>query len=486
MIATINIDSGVFLPCYRHILEPNDIDIEFIWGGRDSGKSHFTAQKLILDCLQLKYFRCIMIKKTYESIKDSQWQTIKDIVEEWGLSAFFQFKVSPLEIICTNGNKFISRGCDNAPKLKSIRNPSHAWYEEGDQITIEDFTTISTTLRTNKGKVKQYFLFNPELPKGVMDKKNFWLYKNYFAGTNDKNFTQSITYEINSKPHTVTYRSTHTTYKDNLENVTADRIAMYENLKVTNPNKYLPYCLGEWGQYSNELPFFYSYNHDKHYNFEQYRVSGDYEFVIGFDFNANPTSAVLGQFNRHKITWNVFDVIIADEMNNYNVSPLAAVCLQIKEKYIETGLIPAYKIRVTGDASGKAGSADRQKAQTYYSIIASYLKLNEAQIIIRNANLTHIMSGEMINEVLHKIPKGHFNLFDVPDLEADIKRAFPDKDKSLNDAKRTFGLHILDAWRYLMDSWFGHINNHYTGSIEEVKNNIRVYAKRIESLKKVA
>ena len=166
MIATINIDSNVFLPCYRHILEPNDIDIEFIFGGRDSGKSHFTSQKLILDCLQLKYFRCIMIKKTYESIKDSQWQTIKDIVEEWGLSAFFQFKVSPLEIICTNGNKFISRGCDNPTKLKSIRNPSHAWYEEGDQISLEDFTTITTTLRTSIGKVKQYFLFNPVIVTG--------------------------------------------------------------------------------------------------------------------------------------------------------------------------------------------------------------------------------------------------------------------------------------------------------------------------------
>jgi len=41
----IEIDTEVYLPCYRHITEPdNDIDIELIWGGRDSGKSHFLGQ----------------------------------------------------------------------------------------------------------------------------------------------------------------------------------------------------------------------------------------------------------------------------------------------------------------------------------------------------------------------------------------------------------------------------------------------------------
>jgi PBSX family phage terminase large subunit len=487
LTADIEIDESIFLPCYQHILEDNDIDIEFIWGGRDSGKSHFVAQKLILDCLNLDYFRCIMIKKTYESIKDSQWQTIKDIVNEWNLDAYFTFLSSPLEIKCYNGNKFIARGCDNPTKLKSIRNPSHAWYEEGDQITLEDFTTISTTLRTNTGKVKQYFVFNPELPKGIIDKKDFWLYKNYFSFTNEKNFTHEIKYKLSEKIEaTIKYRSTHTTYKDNLEYVTEDRIVTHENLKVTNPGKYLPYTLGEWGTYSNEMPFFYSYSHSKHYSFGKYELSKDYTLDIGFDFNIAPCCAVIGQHNRHKLTWNVFDVIIADPTNKYHLSPLAAVCAEIREKYIDTGLISAYRIRVTGDASGKHGSADRQEAQTFYHTIMRSLKLNESQLEIRNANVTHVMSGDMINEVLYKLPQGHLNLIDVPELEKDIRKAYPDKDKSLNDAKKKFGLHILDAWRYLMDMWFGYVNGYYVDNIEEIQNNIISINRRIESLKKVA
>lgn len=38
----LGIDSSTILDTYRHILEPNDIDIEFLYGGRDSGKSHFS------------------------------------------------------------------------------------------------------------------------------------------------------------------------------------------------------------------------------------------------------------------------------------------------------------------------------------------------------------------------------------------------------------------------------------------------------------
>lgn len=468
----IEIDEEIFLSCYRHLLEANDIDIEFIWGGRDSGKSHFIAQKLILDCLELPYFRCIMIKKTHESIKDSQWQTIKDIVAEWNLDEFFTFKTSPLEIECKNGNKFIARGCDNPTKLKSIRNPSHAWYEEGDQLTLEDFTTISTTLRTNTGKVKQYFVFNPELPKGITDKKDFWLYKNYFAHTNEKNFIKELMINVKGKDYTIKYRSTHTTYRDNLEYCTGDRIVTHENLKVTNPNKYLPYTLGEWGTYSNDMPFFYSYNQDKHFTFEEYNVNPDLGIDIGFDFNANPTSAVIGQRDLKNLKWHIIDVIIADEGNELSVSPLAAVCIKIKKKY---GNIPSYRYTITGDASGKSGSADRQKAQTFYFTIMKYLNLKENQILVRGANPTHVYSGEMINNVLSKLPKGVFNIYNIPELEKDILAAFPDKDKALNEAKSKFGLHILDAWRYLMDYWFGFSNNQWcknTVETERILTNI--------------
>src|SRR5687768_4439880 len=94
----VQIKRHKFLPCYQHLLESNDFDIEFIWGGRDSGKSQHVAQHLIHLSLSLEYFRCVLIKKTFESIKDSQWQTVKDITENWNIDDLFNFNKSPLEI----------------------------------------------------------------------------------------------------------------------------------------------------------------------------------------------------------------------------------------------------------------------------------------------------------------------------------------------------------------------------------------------------
>jgi len=81
------IPSVVYIPCYRHLNQAK-ADIHFLWGGRDSGKSHYIAQRLIRKCMKARYFRCIMVKKTGNSIEASQWQTIKEIVEDWGCQSY--------------------------------------------------------------------------------------------------------------------------------------------------------------------------------------------------------------------------------------------------------------------------------------------------------------------------------------------------------------------------------------------------------------
>jgi phage terminase large subunit len=99
-----------------------------LYGGRGSSKSDFIAKYLIYRCLSDSYFRCVLVRNTYETIKESQYATIKDTIDDLGLSELFQFKLQPLEIICQNGNRFIARGCDDTTKLKSIKDPSMVWY----------------------------------------------------------------------------------------------------------------------------------------------------------------------------------------------------------------------------------------------------------------------------------------------------------------------------------------------------------------------
>lgn len=462
----IEIKRHKFLSCYHHLLLDNDIDIEFVWGGRDSGKSQHVAQQLIHESLKLPYFRCVLIKKTFESIKDSQWQTIKDICDNWGIDDLYQFRISPLEIENKKGNRFISRGCDNPAKLKSIRNPSHVWIEEGDQLTLEDFTAIVTTLRTDIGKVKIYFVFNPELPKGITDKEQFWLYKHWFSNTTEVNFTCEKHMRAQNTDVVIKYRSTNTTYKDN-PYCPPERQAFHESLKEMNPAKYVPYTLGLWGSYYNEVPFFYAYNEQRHLTFDNYIPTYDRYFDIGFDFNHTPCTAVIGQIDYDGIP-HIFDVIITDVSTMSGLSPLAALCEKIRMKYLDTGITINARIRVTGDASGRANSADRQEAQTYYNTIKNILNLNDGNLYVRKANITHIASGEMINTALYKM---QYKIHDCEMLISDIKKAYPDKDSSLNEAKRQFGLHILDAWRYLNDMWFAY-SGYWMKNPKDILDNI--------------
>ena len=205
-----------------------------LWGGRGSSKSTFAAQKLIFRCLSEPYFRFLLIRKVGETVKDSQWQTIKDEVFRWGVEDLFHFTTNPLEINCQNGNKFLCRGLDKPEKIKSVKDPSGAWYEEGNQITETDFITVTTSIRSNQAKyLQEIFSFNPEY--NGADYTDFWIHKYFFEGRAGTSFEDEIKIKVPNQPDPLVYGFTvhHSTYKDN-QYITPEAVATYEALKQTN------------------------------------------------------------------------------------------------------------------------------------------------------------------------------------------------------------------------------------------------------------
>lgn len=282
---------SIILPVYRHLVD-DDSDVKLLWGGRDSGKTHFIAQKLLIECLELDYFRCIMSKKVGESIKGAQWQALKDVAYDWGIDHLFKFKVSPLSIECVNGNTFIAHGLDKPGKARGITNPSHLWTEETNQITEADYLNISTTLRSNKGRVVEWHSFNPESENGQPEK--FWLFKKFYAGVKNiySNFVRNI--EIKLEDGTIAklkYSSTHTTYRTN-PYLSAERRAKIEILKIHNPYYYEVFSLGIWGVKRTGMEMFTGFwDRSKHMR----PVGPDYSrpFQLWFDFNRIPYSTCL-------------------------------------------------------------------------------------------------------------------------------------------------------------------------------------------------
>lgn len=436
------IPTSVYLPCYRH-LNTSKADIKLLWGGRDSGKSHYIAQRLIRKCLKAPFFRCIMVKKTGNSIEASQWQTIKDIVEEWGLQELFTFKKSPLSIECINGNRFIARGCDDTANIKSIKDPTDVWYEELNQLDLTDFITIASTLRSNKVDIEQWGSFNPEAEG---DYEEFWIYKTFFENHKDVmygNFTSTWSVDLpKGEKYEFTYTCTHTTYQDN-PNCSPARMALLLMLENIDPYYYKVFTLGYWGNVKIGDPFCLRFSREKQVRKTTWRR--DLETYASFDFNVNPITCGIYQHEGNEM-WNV-EAIKLDNSDIYKL------CDYMIAKY------PGAMWIVTGDATGRNTSALVQDGINYYTVIKSKLDLSNSQLKVPTVNPSVRENRVLVNAVLYNMncsfdPVNSKGLiFDCQNVSVNDVGDI-DKGDRKNPKKRA---DHLDNFRYYCNSFHKHI-----------------------------
>lgn len=434
----VDIPKKAFLPCYHHLLN-STADINFLWGGRDSGKSHFIAQRLIAKCLGADYFRCILIKKAANTIKDSQWQTIKDIVNEWGLNELFQFIENPLQIKCANGNRFLARGCDDIANIKSVKDPSDVWFEEGNQLTLTDFITVVTTLRTNKADIQQWFSFNPEAPG---DYEDFWLYKNFFENRDSYNFTDKWRIEVNGHdPVEVTFTSTHTTYHDN-KYVKPVRIAFLEQLAILDPHYYTVFTEGLWGNVKVGDPYCYCFDREKHT--KKTTHSRATETYLSFDFNVNPiTCGVYQWFPQINTIRGIESIKLAN-------SDIYKLCDYVRAAY------PGCMFIITGDATGRNTTALVKDGINYYTVIKEKLGLSEGQIKVDTVNPDVAENRLLVNAVFHNL-NVELDPYNCKHLIFDCEKVGVNDVGKIEKGDRTNPIKRadhLDHWRYFLNRFF--------------------------------
>jgi PBSX family phage terminase large subunit len=430
---SVDIPKKAFLPCYHHLLK-STADIDFLWGGRDSGKSRHIAQQLVVDCMRLPYFRCVLARKVFNTIKESQYQLIKDVVSEWGLEGLFTFNQNPLEIKCINGNKFICRGMDEPGKLKSISNPSHCWAEEMNQLSMDDFIVIMTSLRYNQGRVKVWCSFNPEADGDYHD---YWLYKTFFANQSTNSFSSYWSIPLGTQNIQFSYQSTHTTYKQN-KFCKPERAAFLEQLAALDPYYYTVFTLGLWGNRKVDDPFCYCFDRGKHVGKTEPQRA--LELYLSFDFNVNPITCGVYQHAQNKI-WGINSL----KLENSNIYLLC-------DKVIE--LYPGFMIIVNGDATGKNTSALVQDGINYYTVIKNKLNLSINQLKVPTVNPPIEENRTLVNAVFHnmEVVFDEFNckslIFDCQNVSVNDLGKIDKGDRS-NPKKRA---DHLDNWRYYCNS----------------------------------
>jgi len=379
---------------FHDLLENHDRYI-LLWGGRGSGKTDSTQKKIIIRLLTAPYFKGVLVRKVYDTIKESQYEGIKNEIYNMGLESLFKFTVSPLSIKCINGNRILARGLDKAEKIKGIDNPSFVWYEEGNDMTEDDFNTVTTTIRSKKADyLQEIFSFNPETEEPNFT--DFWIYKKFFSHTNEKTFRSSteVEVEIGGEIQSITYAYTsiHSTYKDNphLPPVTK---ATYEDFKRTNPYYYTVYTLGLWGNKEVGSRFYKTFTMA---SVKKLKYNDRLPLHISLDENVNPYLTL----TMHQIHQDHNGGFIAKQIGEICLrSPnntLRATCEEFSRQYANhtEGLF------IYGDRTSKKQDTKLEKGENFFTLVRNYLiKFNPSERLPgRNPGVKS--RGEFINQVI--------------------------------------------------------------------------------------
>ena len=253
---------------FNELYEPvfsDDFTIFDIVGGRGRGGSHFATDYFLYKLTHSDYFRGYFMRFVHGDIRNSLYQDFKDRLDDHDeiSIADFDFNDSRMEITYIHtGNKILSKGFKKSQgsataKLKSIAGATDIIIEECEEIMEEDFNKLRDSLRTIKGSLHIFRVFNPP-------QKDHWLIKNFYDLTphpiyGDLGYFSATPKKISG------FVSVWSSYWDNRENINDATALNFEQYKETNIDHYCSDILGlvpsgakglvykYWSKYS-ELP----------------------------------------------------------------------------------------------------------------------------------------------------------------------------------------------------------------------------------------
>jgi predicted phage terminase large subunit-like protein len=218
---------------YKPLFNPQT-RITILTGGRGSGKSHVAPIAISNQISEPTKNTCLFSRYTMSAAEDSIIPEFNARIEDLEYSQYFRSVKN--NIYCSNGNKILFRGLktssgNQTAKLKSIEGLNIFVLDEGEEWNDEkSFDTIDGSIR-EKGTINWILIIlNP-------CHVSHWIYQRFFRPNN-------IPIEFNGVVDGVQY--IHTTYLDNLENLSEDYLNMIEKTKHKNLLKYKNLYLGHW------------------------------------------------------------------------------------------------------------------------------------------------------------------------------------------------------------------------------------------------
>lgn len=286
-------------------------------GSRASKKSTTTAINLIYRIMKYPKSNALVVRKTYRTLQDSCYAQLRWAADRLGVKEYFDFKLSPLEIIYKpTGQKILFRGLDDPLKVTSVTVDvgylCFLWIEEAYEIMSEsDFDMLDESIR---GEVPGELFKQITLTLNPWNERH-WI-KGRFFDREDKE-TLAIT----------------TNYLCNEWLDESDR-NVFERMKVHNPRRFQVAGLGNWGiaeglVYENFI--------EKSFTLNDVR---DFVTVAGLDFGYtnDPTAFFIGFLDEKGKVLYVWDEIYKKGLSNRKI-------------YEEINSLGYAKESITGDSA---------------------------------------------------------------------------------------------------------------------------------------